>query len=204
MDICNKSYGVILQDSPTDHFKTFQFKTVTYGTANALYLSRRCFRQLGLNCEDTQISDIILHDFYVDDLLTDDLTPLTVSHFLNGRPLTTFPVPSYNSCESHLTRYQRNEQLATDLDSMAKEYIVELQQRIKWQIPNNPLKMNALVLLKEDNLPPLKWRLGHIVSLYPGADDINRVADIKTLNGVVRRAFSKIFLFTDYAEMYSC
>ncbi|KAI8435551.1 hypothetical protein MSG28_003844 [Choristoneura fumiferana] len=74
----------------------------------------------------------------------------------------------------------------------SKEYVSELQQRTKWRSSGHSLKLNSLVLLKEDNLPPLKWKLGRIISVHPGPDGVNRVADVKTANGVVRRAFSRI------------
>nr|CAH7752297.1 unnamed protein product [Callosobruchus chinensis] len=52
--------------------ETFKLNTVTYGTASAAYLATRCIKQLGLQCEESfpEISRVLLHDFYVDDLLT--------------------------------------------------------------------------------------------------------------------------------------
>lgn len=51
--------------------------------------------------------------------------------------------------------------------------------------------MNAVVVLNEDNLPPLKWKLGQ-VPVFPGTNGIISVADIETSTGIVRKSFSKI------------
>lgn len=124
----------------------------------------------------------------------EDLTPITPGHFLIGRPLTALPDKGYEDCSyNHLRRFQRIQQLReTFWKRWSKEYVVELQQRTKWRTNSEPLKLNSLVVIKEDNLPPLKWRLGRIVAVHPGSDGINRVADVKTSSGIVRRAFSKI------------
>ncbi|XP_045452660.1 uncharacterized protein LOC123661764 [Melitaea cinxia] len=50
--------------------KTMQLNTVTYGTASASYLSTRCLWQIGDECDDSLIKNIIQKDFYVDDLIT--------------------------------------------------------------------------------------------------------------------------------------
>lgn len=49
---------------------------MTYGAASAPYLATRCLRQLGLECSNERVSEVILHDFFIDDLLTggDDLS----------------------------------------------------------------------------------------------------------------------------------
>ncbi|XP_069364138.1 uncharacterized protein [Maniola hyperantus] len=66
---------IIWRDNPNQPLKAFELNTVTYGTASAPFLATRCLKQLGLECKDNQIAEIILHDFYVDDLLSggDDL-----------------------------------------------------------------------------------------------------------------------------------
>nr|XP_037871813.1 uncharacterized protein LOC119629588 isoform X2 [Bombyx mori] len=73
--------------------------------------------------------------------------------------------------------------------------------RAKWTVNKDELKPNSLVVIKDNNLPPLKWRLGRVVRTIPGSDGISRVADIRTAAGVVRRTFSKICpLFQDVDE----
>nr|CAI5852578.1 unnamed protein product [Callosobruchus analis] len=37
-----------------------------------------------------------------------------------------------------------------------------------------------MVLVKEPNMPPLKWRLGRVFSMIPGHDDIAWVAVLKS------------------------
>ncbi|XP_046970589.1 uncharacterized protein LOC124537742 [Vanessa cardui] len=123
-----------------------------------------------------------------------DYTPLTPGHFLIGRPLTSLPQKNYeNQDATHLSRYQRIEQLRQHFwTRWSKEFISELQQRTKWRSCKDNLKLDSLVVVKEENIPPLKWRLGRIVAVHPGSDGIVRVADIKTSAGVIRRAFNRI------------
>ncbi|KAJ8977556.1 hypothetical protein NQ317_019131 [Molorchus minor] len=73
-----------------------------------------------------------------------------------------------------------------------KAYISELQQRCKWKQAQASLKLNDLVLIKEDNIPPKQWKLGRICKLFPGRDGVCRVAAVKTASGILRRAFSKL------------
>ncbi|CAK1589478.1 unnamed protein product [Parnassius mnemosyne] len=124
----------------------------------------------------------------------DDLLPLTPGHFLIGRPITSLPSQNYEEVpSSRLSRYQRIQQLRQHFSRRwSKEYLSELQQRSKWRSNADTLGTGDLVVLKEDNLPPLKWRLGRITAFHPGADGINRVADIRTATGIVRRPFCKI------------
>lgn len=124
----------------------------------------------------------------------EDLLPLTPGHFLIGRPLTSLPVKDIRDYSTHhLTRHQRVEQLRQHFWSRwSKEYVSELQQRVKWRTGNDSLNLDSLVVIKEDNQPPLKWKLGRVVGLHPGTDGISRVADIRTPTGTIRRAFSKI------------
>lgn len=71
---------IIWRYNPTEPLQTYTLNTVTYGTASAPFLATRCIKQIGLDCQNTQnhsdsydhklVSEIILHDFYCDDLLT--------------------------------------------------------------------------------------------------------------------------------------
>ncbi|KAJ8954661.1 hypothetical protein NQ317_012930 [Molorchus minor] len=72
------------------------------------------------------------------------------------------------------------------------EYIAELQSKTKWTTHQPPLDKDTMVLIKDDQLPPLKWSIGRVVQTFPGKDGIARVAAIKTSKGIIRRAFSKI------------
>lgn len=123
-----------------------------------------------------------------------DFLPLSPAHFLVGRPLTAPVSADIHEVPAHrLTRYQRVEQIRQHFwRRWAREYVSELQTRSKWHEHTADLKENMLVLLKDDNLPPLKWSLGRVLKTYPGKDGISRVADIRKEDGIVRRAFSKI------------
>ncbi|XP_061706638.1 uncharacterized protein LOC133517360 [Cydia pomonella] len=124
-----------------------------------------------------------------------DFLPLSPGHFLIGRPLTAPVCASLSDVPEHrLTRYQRVEQLRQHFWSRwSREYVTELQARSKWRFQSDDLKENTLVVIKEDNAPPLKWSLGRIVKTYPGKDGVSRVADVRMPSGgTVRRAFSKL------------
>lgn len=67
-----------------------------------------------------------------------------------------------------------------------------MQGRSKWRITQENLKIGDLVIVKGENLPPLKWRLGRVVELHPGSDEIVRVVTIRTCNGNTKRSISKL------------
>lgn len=123
-----------------------------------------------------------------------DFDALTPSHFLIGRRLTSVPDPDYSSIKvNRLSRYQYIQKLQRDFwNRWSKEYVGELQTKTKWLKSIGELKKDTLVLIREDNLPPLSWRLGRIESVIPGADGISRVATVRTANGLVKRSFAKL------------
>ncbi|KAK9703675.1 methyltransferase (DUF5641) [Popillia japonica] len=76
-----------------------------------------------------------------------------------------------------------------------KEYVSELQQRIRWnKNSGSSLQEGHLVLIKDENLPPMKWKLGRVLSLHYGNDNVAnlRVATIKTVSGNIKRALMKL------------
>lgn len=124
-----------------------------------------------------------------------DFTVLTPGHFLIGSPLTSIPELNVQQTNSNrLDQYHRLVQLKQHFWSRwSKEYISELQQRRKWKSNfSNILKPGSLVIVKEDNLPPLNWKLGRVTELFPGKDKIVRVVKIKTSGGEIVRAVNKI------------
>lgn len=62
---------IVFRFNESKPLNTYTLNTVTYGTASAPYLATRCLRQVGLDCQhDKEVSEIILRDFYCDDLLS--------------------------------------------------------------------------------------------------------------------------------------
>ena len=49
-----------------------------------------------------------------------------------------------------------------------------------------------MLIVKEDNLPPMKWRLSRITQLHPGRDDVTRVVSIRVADSIIKRPVNKI------------
>lgn len=170
------------------------------GVKSCKYHLRRVVGNTNLTYEEFSTvlaqTEAILNSRPLSALSTDpnDLTPLTPAHFLIGRPLTAPACQDMTATPSHrLLRYGLIEKMRQDLwKRWAKEYVSELQTRTKWYTNKGDVKLNTLVLIKDDNMPPLCWKMGRIVRVYPGADGISRVADLRTSTGITRRGFSKI------------
>lgn len=59
------------------------------------------------------------------------------------------------------------------------------------------IKVGALVLLQEENIPPQQWKMGRITSTHPGEDGVVRVVTVKTASSEYKRAVTRICLFPD-------
>ncbi|KAI8432406.1 hypothetical protein MSG28_004803 [Choristoneura fumiferana] len=114
-------------------------------------------------------------------------------HFLIGRPLTSIPSPPAVPERSMKTRYQLIETLRESFWTRWKnEYLKELQRKTKWRHPYKNIKEGAMVVFKDDNQPPTRWKLARVHRLYPGKDGVCRVADFRTIRGVERRALNRV------------
>lgn len=124
-----------------------------------------------------------------------DLDPLTPGHFLIGDALTSPAEPDLQDIKyNKLSRWQRLEQLRQHFwRRWSNEYIHTLIQRSKWTTNRGPkIEVDDLVLIKEENQPPLNWALGRVVELNRGSDGIVRVVSVKTKNGILKRACAKL------------
>jgi Pao retrotransposon peptidase/Family of unknown function (DUF5641)/Protein of unknown function (DUF1759)/Putative peptidase (DUF1758)/Integrase core domain/Integrase zinc binding domain/Reverse transcriptase (RNA-dependent DNA polymerase) len=123
-----------------------------------------------------------------------DLECLTPGHFLIGSSLTSFP-------ESDLTKIPEN-RLSFWLhcskmqqhfwQRWSTDYLNRLQNRPKWLNPSENIKINDMVLLKEDSTVPLQWPLARVIEVLPGRDGKVRLVKLRTANGTYSRSIAKI------------
>ncbi|XP_051864256.1 uncharacterized protein LOC127566275 [Drosophila albomicans] len=126
----------------------------------------------------------------------DDLDALAPAHLLFGGPPTVILEPDLTTLDyNRLDGWQRITQLQQVFwNRWREEYVTLLQRRSKWRTPDRRLQVNDLVLVKDENLPPLRWPLARVLALIPGKDGECRVADLKTTCGSTRRAINKLCL----------
>lgn len=119
---------------------------------------------------------------------------LTPGHFLIGEsPIT---VPEQN-LEIQPTRYlNRWQTVQRMLQAFWRrwhlEYLTTLQHRYKWNKHQPDIDLGAVVLVKDDRLPPGKWLLGRVINKHPGADGITRVVTLQYKNHTFKRPVTKL------------
>ncbi|GBN27766.1 hypothetical protein AVEN_31073-1 [Araneus ventricosus] len=110
----------------------------------------------------------------------DDREVLTPAHFLIGRPITAIVEPSLVDFETN--RFNVWQRITKSVQTIWKRwslfYLNGLQQRKKWVVNNENLKIGDMVLIREENLSPCKWLMGRVIALYPGRDNKVRVVDV--------------------------
>ncbi|XP_074651613.1 uncharacterized protein LOC141906269 [Tubulanus polymorphus] len=140
----------------------------------------------------------------------DDPEPLTPSHFLHGRVLTSLPHlfvsydeltdPTLGNVPSEFEkRSVRIGSLKQHLwKRWAEEYVTALGERhIQFKnrgLTGNTIRKGDVVLVHDDNHNSrLKWKLALVEELVPGNDGLVRTAKIKISNGRTNRPISKLY-----------
>lgn len=126
---------------------------------------------------------------------SNDLSYLSPGHFLVGSSLISYPEPDITQVKmNRLSRWQRLEQIRQHFwKRWSREYLSQLQQRAKWHTNRGEqLKVDQLVLCREEGLLPLKWILGRVQEVCPGDDNIIRAAVVKTAKGIFKRPAVKL------------
>lgn len=124
-----------------------------------------------------------------------DVSALTPAHFLIGEPLIA--PPEHNHVESNtnwLDKWQRVQKMFQYFwKRWQTDYLNQLQTRSKWLHKNHvDPKINELVLIREDNVPPTQWSTGRIVAVHPGEDNLTRVVSVRAKNAELKRPITKI------------
>jgi hypothetical protein len=125
-----------------------------------------------------------------------DPSVLTPGHFLIGSPLTCIPEPDLVNVKlGLLSRWQLIQRLLQQFwRRWSLDYLSHLQQRTKWTTSSTNVQPGVLCIVKEDNVPPLNWKIAVILELHPGPDGLVRVVTIRTASGQFKRPISKICL----------
>lgn len=110
--------------------------------------------------------------------------PLTPNHILTMKSSIIAPPPG-EFVKEHLylqKRWKRVQFLSNEFwTRWRKEYLLNLQQRSKWNEDRRDAQVNDIVLLQDDCTPRNQWRLVKVVEVFRGAD--NRVRKLKLLLG---------------------
>lgn len=128
----------------------------------------------------------------------EDFAYLTPGHFLTGRPLLS--CPQHDLSEVPITKLRlwnvTNKMVQSFWKSWHKHYLNVLQSRPKWKTDYPNVKVGDLVLLRENNTPPLTWPMARITKVFPGADNKVRAFEVMTSNRKAHvRSITKICLF---------
>jgi len=123
-----------------------------------------------------------------------DLEYLSPGHFLIGQPLLAVPPRSSPEDKSSLVhRWKLLDQCHQAFwRRWSTEYLTTLQARTKWstQVPN--VRLNDMVIVRDNQSPPLSWRLGRVTALLPGVDGVVRVVRLRTSQGELTRPVVKL------------
>jgi len=125
-----------------------------------------------------------------------DLEVITPAHMLTGASLKSIPEPGYKEDDiSYLQKWQRISAIKHHFwERWRKEYLHDLQGRSKWTQAKPNIAIGSLVLVHEENEPPLSWLLGRITNVFRGKDDVVRVAEVRTKKGLMKRPIVKLAL----------
>jgi len=141
----------------------------------------------------------------------DDVTPLTPSHLLTGRCITSLPQaniidddelndPTYGQTKTQLEK--RSSHLAKLNEHCwtrwSTEYLPALRDQHNRTMKNSgtadtQIKVGDVVLIHHDSDKRVKWRLGLVTLLNHGADGIVRSAELKTSTGITNRPIVKLY-----------
>lgn len=122
-----------------------------------------------------------------------DLEPLTPGHFIYGGSPSLLPVMLDESKRELVIIHQNiQNKLNQYWRRWSTEYFHLLQSRGKWHKKVNSIKVGTMVLLREDNVPPLWWPIGRITATFPDETGNIRVVMVKTGKGEYRRGITNV------------
>ena len=124
-----------------------------------------------------------------------DLSILSPGHFLIGDSLKGMPGRQFHDLPSaRLSLWQHVQQMRQHFwTRWHREYLHHLNVRKKWHNGRAvDVKVGDIVILHDDNLPPMQWTMGRITAIHPGSDKVVRVVTMNTKKGEYKRRIKKV------------
>ena len=126
----------------------------------------------------------------------DGIEALTPGHSLIGKPLEALPDPSksfhpisvlrrWHLCQAFVRHFWQR---------WSTEYLNSLRHFAKWHCPATNLCIGDIVVLREDNMVPMKWPIARVIRTHACNDGLMRVVTVKTSTGIYRRPIVKVAL----------
>ena len=81
-----------------------------------------------------------------------------------------------------------------------QEYLPSLTVRQKWNKVLPPLQENDIVLITDDNLSRIKWKIGKVEKLITGRDGLVRTVKIRTSKGLLSRPVQRVHFFEEHCS----
>lgn len=118
-----------------------------------------------------------------------EIEALTPAYFLIEGPMMIPDEPDISGePTSGLKRWKLVQNLVqTFWNRWSKEYLPQVQARGKWTSKGTQLKKGDVVIIKDECLPPTKWKLGLVIEIHPGVDGLIRVVTLRTATGAQMR-----------------
>ena len=134
--------------------------------------------------------------------------PLTPSHFLLGRTVTSKPsvvekVPAVTAEDLFLRLEIRSQVLEEFWSVWLKEYIRNLPP-IRGPSVDSDLVKGTVVLVQDEQAPRLQWPLAVIEKVFPGRDGIVRTAEVRTAKGTLIRPIQRLHSLEIYDRISEC
>ena len=125
--------------------------------------------------------------------------PLTPNHLLLMREVANLSPAILTSADNYASKRWRQVQYLAQQFWLrwSKEYLQNLQPRVKWQTEKDNFKVDDIVLVYDENAPRGKWPLGRVVKVYPDRCHRVRQVLVKTVTSTLRRPISKLFKIID-------
>ncbi|XP_064082979.1 uncharacterized protein LOC135198993 [Macrobrachium nipponense] len=128
----------------------------------------------------------------------DSIHYLTPSHFILGRAPHCKSLINVEPCkvtsrDLNEREVVRNQKLEHFWRLWSNNYITNLPQVVKGFNKKCDLSKGDLVLIKEDNIPRLKWPLGVIVDVSKGKDGLVRSVRLKSKRGEMTRPIQRLY-----------
>ncbi|KAL6475780.1 hypothetical protein MHYP_G00168200 [Metynnis hypsauchen] len=105
------------------------------------------------------------------------MEPLTPNHLITMKSKVALPPPGVFVKEDLYAtkRWRRVQYLIEQFwGRWKREYLLNISTRQKWHLPQRNLKVDDIVIIKDDNLPRNHWQLGRVVETVQESDGLVR------------------------------